>query len=109
MPDYRRFRAPGGTDFFSVNLLDTRSDLLVRHIDALRDAVRRTRRQRPFRIDAWLVLPDHRHCVITLPQGDDDFSNRVKAPSLDPLRPPGGGLACVPPGEDCSRFGSMIR
>jgi putative transposase len=79
MPDYRRFRVPGGTYFFTINLLDRRSDLLVRHIDALREAVRRTRRERPFVIDAWVVLPDHMHCVITLPAGDDDFSNRIKA------------------------------
>ena len=79
MPDYRRVRVPGGTYFFTINLLERRSDLLVRHIDALREAVGRTRRERPFRIDAWVVLPDHMHCVITLPEGDDDFSNRIKA------------------------------
>ncbi len=79
MPDYRRFRVPGGTYFFTVNLLERRSDLLVRHIDALREAARRTRLERPFAIDAWVVLPEHMHCVITLPEGDDDFSNRIKA------------------------------
>jgi putative transposase len=26
-----------------------------------------------------VVLPAHMHCVITLPEGDDDFSNRIKA------------------------------
>lgn len=76
MPDYRRFRVPGGTYFFAVNLLERRQDLLVRHIDDLRDAVRATKGQRPFHIDAWVVLPDHLHCVWTLPPGDDDFSNR---------------------------------
>jgi len=70
---------PGGTYFFTVNLLERRLDTLVRHIDALREAVRKTRRQRPFHIDAWVVLPDHMHCVWTLPPGDDDFSNRWKA------------------------------
>jgi REP element-mobilizing transposase RayT len=79
MPNYRRFRVPGGTYFFTINLLERRSDLLVRHIDALREAVRRTRRERPFHIDAWVVLPEHMHCVITLPEGDDDFFNRIKA------------------------------
>jgi putative transposase len=29
-----------------------------------------------FTIDAWVVLPDHLHCVWTLPSGDDDFSTR---------------------------------
>jgi hypothetical protein len=59
MPDYRRNRVPGGTYFFTVNLLDRRSDLLVKRIDILRDAVRRTRTRAPFHIDAWAVLPDH--------------------------------------------------
>ena len=36
MPDYRRYRVPGGTYFFTVNLLERRLDLLVRHIDDLR-------------------------------------------------------------------------
>jgi putative transposase len=79
MADYRRWRVPGGTYFFTVNLLERRSDLLVRDIDTLREAVRRTRRERPFHIDAWVVLPEHMHCIITLPEGDDDFSNRIKA------------------------------
>jgi putative transposase len=60
MPDYRRWRVPGGTYFLTINLLERRSDLLVRRIDTLREAVlrcggaavRRTRRERPFHIDA---------------------------------------------------------
>ncbi|WP_031430956.1 REP-associated tyrosine transposase [Methylomicrobium agile] len=79
MPNYRRCRVSGGTYFFTVNLLERRLDLLVRHIDLLREAVRVTRCERPFRIDAWVVLPDHMHCVWTLPSGDNDFSNRWKA------------------------------
>jgi|SRR5947209_2417666 len=30
MPDYRRNRVPGGTVFFAVNLLDRRSDFMIR-------------------------------------------------------------------------------
>ncbi|WP_343034370.1 hypothetical protein [Candidatus Methylobacter favarea] len=48
MPNYRRYRVPGGTYFFTVNLLERRQDTLVRHIDVLREAVRKTRRERPF-------------------------------------------------------------
>ena len=79
MSDYRRYRVPGGTYFFTVNLLERRQETLVRHIDNLREAVRKTRNERPFHIDAWVVLPDHLHCIWTLPPGDDDFSNRWKA------------------------------
>ena len=30
----------------------------------------------PFRIDGWVLLPDHLHAIWTLPDGDADFSNR---------------------------------
>jgi putative transposase len=79
MPDYRRNRVSGGTYFFTVNLLDRRSDLLVDRIDALRGAVRQVRAGAPFHIDAWVVLPDHMHCLWTLPEGDDDFPGRWRA------------------------------
>jgi putative transposase len=62
-----------------VNLLDRRSNLLVARIDTLRDAVRQVRARAPFHIDAWVVLPDHMHCLWTLPQGDADFPGRWRA------------------------------
>ncbi len=77
MPDYRQNRAPGGTYFFTVNLLELKSDLLVRHIDVFRGAIEHVRRSRPFHIDAWVVLPDHMHCIWSLHEGDDNYS-RVK-------------------------------
>ncbi|MDD5058647.1 MAG: transposase [Sideroxydans sp.] len=77
MPNYRRAFIPGGTWFFTVNLLQRYgNDLLVREINLLRDTVRQVRNQHPFRIDAWVVLPEHLHCVMTLPPGDSDFSLR---------------------------------
>ena len=79
MPDYHRIRVPGGTYFFTVNLLERRSDLLTRHIDVLREAVRLTRRSRSFHIDAWVVMPDHMHCIWTLPEGDHNYSSRWRA------------------------------
>src|SRR5690606_12162345 len=78
MSRYRRAQMPGATYFFTVNLLDRRSDLLVRHIGLLRETVRATRSRHPFHIDAWVVLPDHMHCVWTLPDGDADFALRWK-------------------------------
>ena len=70
MPNYRRAYIPGGTWFFTVNLLQRRgNDLLVREIDLLRRTVRRVRKNHPFHIDAWVVLPEHLHCALTLPSG----------------------------------------
>jgi putative transposase len=76
MPNYRRNRVEGGSYFFTANLQDRRSDLLVTEIDALRKAVRTARARHPFHIDAWVVLPDHMHCLWTLPPGDIDFPIR---------------------------------
>ena len=33
----------------------------------------------PFHIDAWVVLPEHLHCLWTLPEGDADFPGRWQA------------------------------
>lgn len=77
MPNYRRAWHPGGTYFFTVNLLErSGNDLLTRHVSELREAVRLVRRDFPFEIHAWVVLPDHLHCVIELPEGDTDFALR---------------------------------
>ena len=77
MPNYRRAFIPGGTWFFTVNLLQRRgNDLLVREIDLLWDSVRRVRQRYPFHIDAWVVLPEHMHAIWTLPPVDSDFSTR---------------------------------
>jgi putative transposase len=76
MPDYSRLRIPGATYFFTVNLLDRRSDLLVAQIAELREVVRGVRGKWPFHIDAWVVLPEHMHCLWTLPNGDSDFPRR---------------------------------
>ncbi len=48
-------------------------------VDALRDADRQARVRAPFYIDAWVVLPDHMHCLWTLPEGDADFPGRWRA------------------------------
>ena len=33
-------------------------------------------KQHPFKIDAFVLLPEHLHCIWTLPQDDDNFSTR---------------------------------
>jgi len=76
MSNYRRNRVEGGCYFFTVNLCDRRSDMLVAEIDSLRGAVRAARARHPFHIDAWVVLPDHMHCLWPLPPGDRDFPGR---------------------------------
>jgi len=68
---------PGGTYFFTVNLLNRqRNDLLTKHIDLLPKAVFSVRKAHLFIIHGWVVLPDHLHCVIELPHNDVDFAAR---------------------------------
>lgn len=76
MSRYIRPNIPGATVFFTVTIADRTSDNLVREVEALRKAVRQTRAERPFRIDAFVVLPDHLHCIWTLPERDADYSTR---------------------------------
>ena len=70
MVRYRRARIPGASYFFTVTLRDRRSDLLTRRAELLRQVLRGVRRERPFAIDAVVVLPDHLHTLWTLPPGD---------------------------------------
>jgi putative transposase len=77
MPNYRRLRNPGGTYFFTV-VTHRRIPILCRSDarTALRFALDRTRIRYPFQSIAWILLPDHLHCVWELPEGDSDFSTR---------------------------------
>ena len=76
MPRYLRPRTPGAYIFFTVALAERGSDLLVREVGRLREAVAATRAERRFAIHAFMVVPDHLHAVWTLPKGDADFSRR---------------------------------
>ena len=76
MPNYRRLFVPGGCWFFTVNLRDRSSGVLIDCIDDLHRAIWQAQQKRPFHIDAWVVLPDHLHAIWTLPPGDNDFPSR---------------------------------
>lgn len=77
MPDYRRSFAPGGTFFFTLVTFGRRPIFrapAARRV--LREAIRETRRRRPFDMPGVVLLPDHLHCLWTLPPGEHDFSTR---------------------------------
>jgi putative transposase len=77
MSRYLRPQSPGARVFFTVNLVDRGASVLTDRVEVLRQAVAVTRAKRPFRIDAWVVLPNHMHCVWTLPEGDAEYSLRM--------------------------------
>ena len=70
---YRRSKTAGGAYFFTVNLADRTSDLLVQKIDILRQVIGAIGSQHPFTIVAMVVLPDHLHSLRRLPMKDADY------------------------------------
>ncbi|MBB4845929.1 putative transposase [Paucibacter oligotrophus] len=74
---YRRAFAPGGTLFFTV-VIEGRRPVLAsaEAVAVLRQAFKTVRQSRPYALDAIAVLPDHLHCIWTLPAQDADFSTR---------------------------------
>jgi putative transposase len=74
---YRRAYVPGGSYFFTV-VTEQRRRLFAdaSNVMLLRQAIRSVMRNRPFTIDAIVVLPDHIHCIWSLPAGDADFATR---------------------------------
>ncbi len=77
MTEYRRANVPGACWFFTVNLAHRRHNrLLVERIADLREAFATVREGHPFHLDAIVILPEHLHCLMTLPAGDADFATR---------------------------------
>ena len=79
MSNYRRDQTLGGTWFFTVIAFNRRPifcDEIFRK--SLKQSIQRTRKKYPFKIDGLVLLPDHLHCVWTLPVGDANYSLRWK-------------------------------
>ncbi len=77
MPNYRRSRIAGGTYFFTV-VTFRRLPLLASSaaISVLETSLGAVMARHPFTIEAMVIMPDHLHCIWTLPEGDSDFSTR---------------------------------
>jgi len=73
---YRRADVKGGTYFFTVNLAERNKTLLVDEFDQLRMVINKVKKRHPFYLDAMVVLPDHLHMLMTLPENDNDFAKR---------------------------------
>jgi putative transposase len=77
MSNYRRARTAGGCYFFTVVTYARRPILtLPESRFHLREVITEVRENHPFTIDGWVLLPDHLHCLWTLPEGDANFSKR---------------------------------
>jgi putative transposase len=77
MPNYRRVRIPGVTYFFTVVTYKRRKILTIPESrQMLRAVINEVRQQCPFTICGWVLLPDHIHCIWTLPENDGNYSKR---------------------------------
>ncbi len=77
MPNYRRAHTPGGTYFFTVITYQRQPILCMEQsIEAIDDIIKDVIKCYPFEINAWVTLPDHIHCLWTLPEGDSKYSIR---------------------------------
>jgi len=74
---YRRSKAKGGTFFFTV-VTHRREGILCAKNNArlVIEAFDCVKIKYPFALDAFVILPDHIHCIWTLPENDNDFSTR---------------------------------
>ncbi|MBE9118154.1 transposase [Lusitaniella coriacea LEGE 07157] len=77
--EYRRSKTEGGTYFFTVVTYSRKRFLgLHKNVDLLRDAFHYVLHRHPCEIESCVVLPDHFHCILTLPLGDSNFSTRLR-------------------------------
>ena len=77
MPQYRRSRLEGGTYFFTVvtyNRLPILTGDEARGL--LHSAWIEACRRSPFETVAVCLLPEHIHCIWSLPEGDADYARR---------------------------------
>lgn len=75
--EYRRAYLPGGTYFFTLVTENRRKVLQAEPtIAVLRQAFLHVMARRPFHVGAAVILPDHLHCIWTLPENDCDYSTR---------------------------------
>lgn len=79
MSEYRRWYVPGGTYFFT--LVTCHRQPLFGSPEARRllgEIMRNNAGIMPFQTVSIVLLPDHIHCLWSLPFGDDDYSTRWK-------------------------------
>ena len=79
MSQYRRLVVPGGT-FFFTQVTYHRCSWLCEDLAriSLRQAIKQVQIKYPFTIDAFVLLPNHFHCLWTLPIGDQDYATRMR-------------------------------
>ncbi|WP_419420559.1 REP-associated tyrosine transposase [Legionella sp. D16C41] len=93
---YRRVFLAGATYFFTVNLANRTNDILIKEINLLSNVIQITKTKYPFKILAYVILPNHLHLIMSLPENDSNYSLRLRMikslfskefPCLEPITP----------------------
>lgn len=102
MAIYRRSRVKGGTYFFTVNTYKRQSLLTEEPFySVLKESFRSIKQSHPFKIEAFVLLPDHLHCIWTLPENDADYAvrwniiKRLVSQRIRPLLTPNISQSCA--------------
>ncbi len=79
MTNYRRAKVAGGT-YFITQVTYGRQPWLCDDLSrqVLRQGIEAVRHDYPFEIDGFVLLPDHFHLLMRLPEGDVNFSERMR-------------------------------
>lgn len=76
MSNYRRARE-GNTYFFTLVTYQRQPILCLEQFrPTLKEVIKEVQFEHPFEIKAWVLLPDHLHCIWELPEGDFNYSMR---------------------------------
>ncbi len=76
---YRRLRIPGALWFFTLVTYQRR--IIFDNectIAKLMRAIKKVTVIKPCQIEAYVILPDHIHLIMSLPEADSDYSSRIR-------------------------------
>ena len=78
MPEYRRVKLEGGTYFITL-VTYQRKNLFANKgaITLFQKSIDHVKSYRPFFLEAYCILPDHIHFILSLPEKDNNFSVRI--------------------------------
>lgn len=107
MPYYRRNHIG---EYFFITLV-TRNRMQLFHDESARRllhiAIKETQLQRPWKMDAIVLMPEHIHMLWIMPQNDNDYSTRIsilKRKFTNTYLGSGGREASVPEGQKKRRL-----
>ena len=71
MATFRRALTKGGTYFFTLTTYQRQPLLTEPEVyRALKHSIATVKQTHPFTMEAFVLLPDHLHCILTLPEND---------------------------------------